>query len=75
MRTLTTFWFGVQMPPGAHAAAVTRQFALHQIGNASWEIVFGEVLPEVCVLPTSDVCLLVERCCACHSQPCTSCKP
>ena len=37
-----------QMPPAAHAAAVARQFALHQLGNASWDIVYGEVLPEVC---------------------------
>ena len=35
------------MPPAAHAAAVARQFAVHQLGNASWDIVYGEVLPEV----------------------------
>ena len=37
----------MQMPPQAHAAAVAQQFALHQLGNASWDIVFGEILPEV----------------------------
>ena len=35
------------MPPQAHAAAITQQFALHQLGNASWDVVYGEILPEV----------------------------
>ena len=37
----------MQMPPAAHAIAVAQQYALHQLGNASWDVVFGEVIPEV----------------------------
>ena len=48
------------MPPAVHVAAITRQFALHQLGNASWEVVFGEVLPEVRV-PHTTVCVRVKR--------------
>lgn len=33
-------------PPDAHVAATKRQYALYQRGNAAWDVIFGDVLPE-----------------------------
>ena len=33
-------------PPDAHVAATKRQYALYQKGNAAWDVIFGDVLPE-----------------------------
>ena len=35
-----------QIPAEAHAASIKRQFALQQIGNASWHVMFSDIMPE-----------------------------
>jgi selenocysteine lyase/cysteine desulfurase/tryptophan 2,3-dioxygenase len=33
-------------PPSAHVAATKRQYALYQKGNAAWDTIFGDIMPE-----------------------------
>ncbi len=33
-------------PPAAHVAATKRQYALYQVGNSAWDVIFGDVMPE-----------------------------